>query len=438
MSKHLLSVGLAAVILASLVGGAFAAPALADYVPYQGTLSCWPSSVSATSGQLVTFNAFYQNGYPYQYQQLTWSAVGGYPSSGTGTSFSTTFWSYSGTQTFTVTVTDGMQTATCTSTVTPTYTTPTPTPPYVGYLQCNPSQTWAMYGQDVTLNAWGSNGTYSWSAPEGNPSSGTGSSFTTRYYNTSGSTRTYTVTVSSYDSYYGTRTANCSVMVPTYTGYTPTPTPYYPYPTPYYPYTNGTLALSIGGRNLTQGQSSEYTSVSGRPGDTLDLILHVTAQNGPLSNVWVTDYLPAGVTYLPNTTVLNGSVAAEGVTSTGLYIGYLGAGQQATVKFSVMVQSGAVPTWGAVTVTDNAQSRADNAGTVAAAMSMVLGQQINVAQISSAVKTGPTDSLLYALAAAVLLTGMYAVYTRSTLFQKRASLAEINRLSKRSGLNFSR
>ena len=429
MRKHLISVGFAALILASLVGGALVTPVSADYVPYQGTLTCWPSSVSTVSGQLVTFNAYYANGTSNPYSQLTWSAVNAYPSAGTGTSFSTTFWSSDTTRSFYVTVTDGMQTASCMVTVAPTQPTWSPTPtPYTGYVQCNPTQTWATYGQDVTLNAWGGNGVYSWSAPEGNPSSGTGSTFRTRYYNTSGSTRTYTVTVSSYDSYYGTRSANCSVSVPTYSGYTPTPTPYYG---------NGSLTMSVKGRDVTRGQSTERTSVAARPGDTLDIFLHIHAQNSYLTGVWATDFLPAGLTYIPGTTTLNGYSVADGVTSTGLNIGSLSAGQDATVKFSVMIQSGTVPSWGSITVYNSAQTRADGTGTVTAQMPLVLGSQLAISQISS-VKTGPSDSLLYALAAAVLMTGMYAVYTRTLLFKRRAALVEIDRLSKRSDLNFSR
>lgn len=428
MRKHLLSVGTAAVILASLVGGALSAPALAEYVPVQGTLSCWPSSVSATSGQLVTFSAYYQNGYSYPYQQFTWSAVGGSPSAGTGTSFSTTFWTADYSRLYTVSVTDGVQTATCTASVSPGYVTPTPTPPIVGYLQCNPSQTWASYGQDVTLNAWGGNGAYSWSAPEGTPSSGTGSTFKTRYYNTSGSTRVYTVTVSTYDSYYGTRSATCSVNVPTYAGYTPTPTPYYG---------NGSLALTMTGRDVTRGQSNERTSVAARPGDTIDMFLHVRALNNSLAGIWVTDYLPAGLSYVAGSTTLNGIVVADGVTTTGLSIGTLSAGQEAIVKFSAVVQANAAPAWGSIMVYDNAQVRADATATVAARMPLVLGSQLAISQIS-AVKTGPADSLFYAFVAAVFLTGMYALYTRSPLFTKRAALAEIDRLSKRTGMNFSR
>ena len=430
MRKPLISLGLAALILASMVGGALVTPVSADYVPYQGTLTCWPSSASSVSGQLVTFNAYYANGTSNPYTQMTWSAVNAYPSAGTGTSFSTTFWSSDITRTYNVTVTDGMQTATCTVTVSPTQPTwsPTPTPPYVGYIQCNPTQTWATYGQDVTLNAWGSNGSYNWSAPEGNPSSGTGSTFRTRYYNTSGSTRTYTVTVSSYDSYYGTRSANCSESVPTYSGYTPTPTPYYG---------NGSLTMSVKGRDVTRGQSTERTSVAARPGATLDIFLHIHAQNSYLTGVWATDFLPAGLTYIPGTTTLNGYSVADGVTSTGLNIGSLSAGQDATVKFSVMIQSGTVPSWGSITVYNSAQTRADGTGTVTAQMPLVLGSQLAISQISS-VKTGPSDSLLYALAAAVLMTGMYAVYTRTLLFKRRAALVEIDRLSKRSDLNFSR
>jgi len=430
MSKNTLFVGLVATVLVSLVVGALATPARADYVPYQGTLSCWSSASSVNSGQSVTFGAYYSGGYSYPYSQLTWSAPGAYPSTGTGTSFSTTFWSSDISRTYTVTVTDGMQTTNCSVTVYPTQPSPYPTPtltPYPGSLQCSPAQTWALYGQDVTLNAWGGNNVYTWSAPEGNPSSGTGSTFKTRYYNTSGSTRNYTVSVSTYDTYYGTRTSNCTVTVPSYSGSTPTPTPYYG---------TGTVSLTMTGRNVSRGQSSRYTTVAGSPGDTVDLFLHVKAR-GYLTGVWTTDYLPAGLSYVPGSTTLNGYVVADGVTTTGLYVGTLADGQEATIKFSATVQNGAVPTAGSITVYDNAQTRADGTTAVSARIAVTLGSRLAIAQIST-VKTGPTDSLVYALSIAVLMTGMYALYTRSPLFAKRTALAEIGRLSRQSDLNFSR
>ena len=437
MSKHIMLGGLVAVVLASLVGVAFASPAHADYYPYPATLSCWGSSSSVMSGQQVTFTAQYSGYSSYPYRVPTWSAPNGYPSTGNGTTFSTTFWNYGSTQqTYTVTVSDGVQTASCSVTVypvqptwtpVPPYPTYTPYPPYPGSLQCSPSQTWSSYGQDVTLSAWGGNGTYTWSAPEGNPNAGSGSSFTTRFYNTSGSTRTYTVTVSTYDSYYGTRSSNCTVNVQSYTGYTPTPTPYYGY---------GTVGLSITGRNITRGQSSQYSSVSGSPGDTIDLFLHVQA-HGYLTGVWATDFLPAGLSYVQGSTTLNGYVAADGVTSTGLNIGSLSDGQEAVIKFSVIVQGASIPSMGAVTVYDNAQARADSAGTVSSQMTVTLGSQLAISQVS-AVKTGPADSLIYALALAALATGAYALYTRSALFNRRAAFAEIGRLSRNTDLDFSK
>ncbi|TSC75001.1 MAG: exported protein of unknown function [Parcubacteria group bacterium Gr01-1014_30] len=66
---------------------------------------------------------------------------------------------------------------------------PPPPPP----VSCSPSSSGIIAGSSATFTAAGGNGSYSWSAPGGSPSSGTGSSFTATY-TTSG---TYYITVSS-------------------------------------------------------------------------------------------------------------------------------------------------------------------------------------------------------------------------------------------------
>lgn len=69
---------------------------------------------------------------------------------------------------------------------------------------CSPSSTSAAVNQAVTFTASGGNGTYNWQASGGNPSSGTGSSFTVSY----AAAGTYSVTVTS-----ASQTATCTVTV---------------------------------------------------------------------------------------------------------------------------------------------------------------------------------------------------------------------------------
>jgi len=105
---------------------------------------------------------------------------------------------------------------TCSATVSigtsPTPTSPTPTSPtstsppptLPTSLSCSPFVQNVSIGQPATLSATGGTGSYSWSAPGGNPSSGYGSSFSTTY----STTGTKGVTVSS-----GTRSSSCVVSV---------------------------------------------------------------------------------------------------------------------------------------------------------------------------------------------------------------------------------
>ena len=81
-------------------------------------------------------------------------------------------------------------------------------------------------GRGERFLASGGSGSYSWSAPDGSPSSDTGSSFATRFYNYSGWTRDSYVTVTDTGWYYPGQTATCRVRVSSETNPTPTPSPY--------------------------------------------------------------------------------------------------------------------------------------------------------------------------------------------------------------------
>lgn len=350
MSKKALIFGLFTALLASSIGGAFGVvDAQAQSTQWYGSLQCAPSVQSVSSGDFVSFTAYSSN----TTNQLTWSAVGGNPSYGYGATFGTRFY-VTGSETRTVTVSDGYQTAACTVYVygaTPTYTwTPTPTPWTT--LQCAPSYSSVTSGDVVSLNAWGGNGSYYWTTTDGNPSSGWGSVFSTRFYNYGSTTVNRTVTVTS-----AGQSASCAVNVYGSTYWTPTPTAY--------PY--GSLAVDHTVRNVTRGGEGSSVNVYGS--DRVQFIARITTGAYQLTNVRITDALPSFVRYLSGTTNIDGTWYTDGITNGGLSLGTLTANRTYIVKFDATVDA-AYANWqslyNSVTVT------AENATTQARTTTLVL------------------------------------------------------------------
>ena len=329
------------------------------------------------------------------------------------------------TTTYTITgtnTTGGYAVASATVFVNGSCTTPTPTPTQ-NTVFCAANYGYANSGDLVTFTAWGGNGTYAWSAVDGTPIYGNGSSFSTRFYNQSFYSVNRTVAVTS-----GYQTVSCNVTVYAGNTWSPTPTPTI-YPT-------AQLQLTETGRNITRGQSGEYTTVVARGADTLDIIVRTRSTTGSyLYNTFVTEQLPAGFTYINGSTTLNGYVTADGITSTGINIGTVSPFAESVIKFSVRVDSAYVPTWGTVTVNAIAQARADGITTRSVSLPIILGQNASIGTISQ-VKTGPADSLWMALMVALLATGAYAAYTRSEVFGRRMALAEVSTLTRTAGPNF--
>jgi uncharacterized repeat protein (TIGR01451 family) len=282
----------------------------------------------------------------------------------------------------------------------------------------------ANSGDLVNMNAWGGNGTYSWSAVDGTPTYGYGSNFSTRFYNYSGYAQNRTITVSS-----AGQSAVCTVMV---SGSYVTPTPTVS------PNPNARIEFRLLGRNVTRGQSGEHTAVSARSGDTLDMVVRIRSTNGSyLYNAFVSDVLPVGLTYIPRSTTLNGYEVADGVTGSGINVGTIQPNAEIAVKFSVRVDGAYVPTWGTIVINETASVRADGLSTISAQLPVTLGQNLNITTVST-VKTGPADSLWLALLASLLVTSAYAAYTRTDMFGRRMATAEVQRLSRVTGLNFSK
>lgn len=391
--------------------------------PVAGTIPPTPSPVAqvflspqnpyVNSGESVNFTAWGGNG------SYSWSANTGNPVNGWSSSFTTQFFNYTNATIYReVVVTSGASSARTWVGVYPySYATPTPTPVT---LQCSATSSYVSSGDLVSVNAWGGNGSYSWSTINGTPSYGWGSSFLTRFTNYGYSTMSQVVTVTS-----GSQSASCVVNVYGTSTWTPAPTP------------NGVyIELSSVGRNVTLGQTGEYTSLRARGGDTLDIIVRVRSTNSAYyTSLFVTDVLPSGMQYIAGSTTLNGYVTADGITSSGINIGSLAPNATATIKFSVRVDGAFVPTFGTVTVNNSAQVRADGVATMSSQLPITLSQNASIAAVST-VKTGATDSALVALLVALVATGAYAAYTRTDSFGRTMALAEVQKLSKTAGPNF--
>lgn len=147
----------------TLTDGIAAAPAVTS-------LTCAPQ-FSLNVGEPVTCSATTSG----TVTSLSWQASGGTPSAGSGSTFTTTFGT-AGTQTVSLSVCNGSACTNTSRTVTVVGTVPR-----VTSINCTP--TTVLIEQDVFCTATYSGNAMSWvwSAPDGSPSSGAGTTFTTRF-----------------------------------------------------------------------------------------------------------------------------------------------------------------------------------------------------------------------------------------------------------------
>ncbi|MFZ5559436.1 MAG: hypothetical protein ACOZAL_01425 [Patescibacteria group bacterium] len=104
-------------------------------------------------------------------------------------------------------------------------------------------------------------------------------------------------------------------------------------------YVSGIASLDIDKlvRNISTG-SGFVESVSARPNDEIEFSLVVRSTgNNTVNNVKVWDNLPYRLNYISGTTTVDGSYKEDGITSGGIYIGDLSAGQTKTIKFRARV-----------------------------------------------------------------------------------------------------
>lgn len=286
-------------------------------------VQCVPPMQTANVNQTVYVSATGGNG------SYSWTTNGGSANSGTGSSFST---SYSSGGYRTITVTSAGQSATCNVDV---ITVAPPT------LQCSPPNQTATAGQTVWFSAFGGNGSYTWTATNGQ--SGSTSGFSTSFQSTGSQSATVTS---------GGQTATCYVQV--------NPT--------YIPPVNGYLAISKLVANQDQNFSS---SVIAQNGGRVSYKIVVSAQNGNVNNVQLTDYLPTGISYISSTLKIDGATQSGNSVNT-ISLGNLSSGQSRTITFDAYVTT--LNTNSQTTLVNTAQASGSNVSTVNASATVFIGQ----------------------------------------------------------------
>ncbi|ETT52803.1 DUF7507 domain-containing protein [Paenibacillus sp. FSL H7-689] len=101
---------------------------------------------------------------------------------------------------------------------------------------------------------------------------------------------------------------------------------------------SNTLTIPVTLPNVTTVKSASITDVA--VGETFTYTV-VTTNSGiqVINNVVLTDALPAGITFVPGSATVRGTVVPSANPSSGISIGTLAAGSSATVTFQVNVQS---------------------------------------------------------------------------------------------------
>ena len=184
---------------------------------------------------------------------------------------------------------------------------------------------------------------------------------------------TFTNSVSAYADNASTVTDSASVIVGSYVN----------------PQPNQVLTIQKTARNISRGDTVQQTSLSARAGEGIEFTITVNAPyNTNLTNVVVSDLLPAGMNYTVRSTTLNNIVTTDGIVSGGLNIGSLSSGQKAEIKFYATINTGVSVNQQLV---NTASARADN-------VSLLTSNPVYITIGNSAVlagalkiKTGPTE-----------------------------------------------
>jgi len=413
-----------------------------------GALTCSPSFQSVNVGQPVSFVANGDNG------SYTWSTdSSASPASATGSAFTTLFNS-GGSKVVSVSSKDGQSTG-CTVNVNYNYYyTPTPTPYQNGYISVTKNVsniTQGTYQQKsinansgdtiefvIVVNASGGNSANNVRVtdflPAGlnyiygstNVSGYNGAAYPGDNITSGGiylgnmpayssTTIRFRATVASqyYGSYNNYLTNTVNVSSDNAGSASDTATIYISQVNPINPVINNQISIQKFGKDITHGDTAELSTVNANPGDGIEFDVHVKSLSGStITNIFVQDTLPPGVSYVLNTTEIDGALTGDGVTSGGLNIGTLSPYQERVIKFNVVVAKSA-----SGSLINTVQAHGDNVPAVSAQLPINISTG-KVLGITTKVATG-AGTVLFSSILSAILAGLMLVYGRSYFAQRR-------------------
>jgi uncharacterized repeat protein (TIGR01451 family) len=193
------------------------------------------------------------------------------------------------------------------------------------------------------------------------------------------------------------------------------------------------ISLTKMGRNVSRGQTGENSPVYSSPAQIIEFIIHVrNTSASSLTNVVLRDVLPQEITFIPGSVRIGGVVMADVLTSTGLSLGTLIAGQEVIVTFSgTVAQASALPA-GTTTVLNTVTVTATNVPTLSAQLPIII---TNGPVTIPPVDTGPGETTVLALIISAIITLLYVGYTSSDTYRRHEASA-IAKDSRRTPTNF--
>lgn len=133
------------------------------------------------------------------------------------------------------------------------------------------------------------------------------------------------------------------------------------------------LSINKLGRNLSQGQTTWFDSLSANPGHEIEFSIQISnIGNTDLSNVKAWDTLPTYLSIISGSTTINGITWGGDVTGGGLNLGTLARNQTKTIKFRAKIASEDNFGAGSTTLFNTTYAQADNVSQVSDQASVIV------------------------------------------------------------------
>ena len=140
---------------------------------------------------------------------------------------------------------------------------------------------------------------------------------------------------------------------------------------------NGTIGITKAVRNVSQNQAVFSNSAPANPGEVVEFQMQVSASNnGPVSNVVLTDSLPLRLNFVPNSVTVDG--VPNGSNLSSITLGNFTAGQTRTVVLRATVAAASLFNTGTSTLINAASVTSNSNGANASASVTVTINQTSI------------------------------------------------------------